>query len=226
LDATRRYLKAQAVPDPAARRAALRETTLWLLGSRDARVAASALRALVVAGDAFELGPADRDRLTPLLDRATASLSVRIGLLAELERRRLVDGPSRWARLLETTRGADLRSVVRAAAAHPSPEVTTALVRIATGHDVTLAAEAAVALGTPGNDAAVDPLSRLLSHGDPRVRMAAVRGLGRVANARAVEALRHAAAFHTDPGTRRRAGAEVLVLERGRRPVVAQKQDG
>jgi hypothetical protein len=221
LDATRRYLRAQALADPAARRAALRETTIALLGAAEPRVAASALRVLVAAGDAFAIGPVDRARLDALIARRAAPVTVRIGVLAELERRGLVDGAPRWARLLDTTRGTDLRSVVRAAATHPSPAVTRTLVRIATGRDVELAAEAAVALGTPGNDAAVEPLAHLLSHADSRVRFAAVRGLGRTGTPHAIETLRHAAAFHTDPSTRRRAGAEVAVLERSR-PTVAR----
>jgi len=222
LDATRRYLRAQTLPDPAARRTALRETTIALLGSPSPRVAASALRALVVVGDGFGLGADDRPRLEALIGRASIPIAVRVGLLAELERRGVVVGPPLWARLLRGARGADLRRVVRAAGAHPSPEVTAALVQIAGAADIEAAAEAAVSLGVPGHDDAVAPLGRLLAGGDQRLRFAAIRGLGRIGTAPAMEALRHAAAFSADAATRRRAGAEVVVLERSRATVASR----
>ncbi len=214
MEATRRYLHAQALADPTQRRAALREATITCLGSTEPRLAASALRALVSAGDALELNAADAARLEALIGRATVPMTVRVGLLAELERRGLVAGPTRWAQLVSTARDRDLRVVVRAAGAHPSAEVTTALLRVVDGPDVETAADAAVSLGAPGNDEAVVRLTRVLAAGDQRLRFAAIRGLGRIGSTSALEALRHAAAFHTDATTRRRAGAEVVVLER------------
>jgi len=46
------------------------------------------------------------------------------------------------------------------------------------------------------------------------VRMAAIRGLGRVATPGAKQVLVKTAAAHPDAATRRRAGAEVRLLER------------
>ncbi|MGH7894711.1 MAG: hypothetical protein ACREQL_08580, partial [Candidatus Binatia bacterium] len=81
-DAARRYLAADALADPAKRHAALRETTITLLGSRDPRLAASALRDLVSAGDVPLVTAADVPRLEELLDRAMLPITVRVGMLA------------------------------------------------------------------------------------------------------------------------------------------------
>ncbi|MGH7895809.1 MAG: HEAT repeat domain-containing protein, partial [Candidatus Binatia bacterium] len=74
------------------------------------------------------------------------------------------------------------------------------------------AVAAAVSLGAPGNHDAVAPLARLLASDDERLRFAAIRGLGRIGGAEAVETLQEAAAFHPDAATRRRAGAEAAVM--------------
>jgi HEAT repeat protein len=69
------------------------------------------------------------------------------------------------------------------------------------------AAEAAVAVGWPGNDAAVPTLARALESDDARLRLAAIRGLSGIATAAARETLEKAAASHHDPAVRRRAAA-------------------
>lgn len=212
-DAVRRYLSAEALVDPAQREAALRETMLALLGSEEPRIAASALRDLVRAG-ATTIRPLDAPRLEGLVARATAPMTVRVGVLAELERRRLTDAPPRWARLLGEARGRDRLVVVRAAAAHPSAPVTRALLQIVAGGEPEAASAAAVSLGVPGNQDAVAPLEQLLAQDEVRLRFAAIRGLGAIGGAEAVAVLRRTAAFHPDQATRRRARAEEIVLER------------
>jgi HEAT repeat protein len=93
--------------------------------------------------------------------------------------------------------------------------VTAELIRILEGGDATAARVAAVALGTPGNVAATAPLARALESDDARLRMAAIRGLGRIATPAAREILESAAASHPDAETRRRARAEASLLMRG-----------
>jgi HEAT repeat protein len=140
-------------------------------------------------------------------------MGVRLGLLAELDRRgALEDAPARWVALLEGARGAERVAVIRALGAHPSPPVTAALVGELEGEDAAAAEAAAVALGVPGLAAAAAPLAAALADGPPRLRMAAIRGLGRVGTAGAREALADAAAGHPDPATRRRAEAELRRL--------------
>jgi len=64
----------------------------------------------------------------------------------------------------------------------------------------------------------------VLAASDQRLRFAAIRGLGRIGSAPTLESLRHAAAFHTDAATRRRANAEVVVLTRAASMVVSRSQ--
>ena len=139
---------------------------------------------------------------------------MRVALLAELERRKLVPGPPQWVKLLRETRGADQIAVVRAAAAHPSAAVTQELVALLASQDALLVSAAAISLGVPGNEKAVEPLGRLLASNDERVRMAAIRGLGRIGTPSAQARLAQAAPSHPDPATRRRAGAEVARASR------------
>jgi hypothetical protein len=215
LAALRRYARLEVLKPAEARRAALRHLTLELLGSPDARLSSSALRDVVATPDAAPLlTREDLPALETLLGRADVRIGVRVGLLAELERRALVEGPLRWAELLRTTAGSDRLTVVRATAAHPSPPVTRELVQLLGDPDREVAAAAAVALGAPGNADAVAPLARLLEDPESRVRMAAIRGLGRIATDGARQVLEAAAASHPDAATRRRAAAEVKLLMR------------
>ncbi len=207
------YAELERLP-AAARLGALRGITVGLLASREPELAGSALRDLVVARDLPLVTRDDLPALEPVLARKQTPIGLRIGLVAELERRGLLDGPQRWAELVRTTPGADRLAAVRAAGAHPSEPVARELVALLGSEDPQLVAAAAVALGTPGSAAAVPPLAKLLGSQEPRVRAAAIRGLGRVATAKAREALAKAAASHPDAATRRRAGAEVKLIDR------------
>jgi hypothetical protein len=211
--AVRAYTQVAALA-PEARPEAMHRITLELLASPHRMLSSSALRDLVMAGDASLLSARDLPVLEPLLDSPATSIGIRIGLLVELERRGLVDGPARWAELLRTTTGRDRITAVRASAAHPSEPVTAELRTLLANEDYQLVSAAAVALGTPGNDAAVAPLAKLLASDDSRVRMSAIRGLGRVATPRAQQVLVKTARAHPDASTRRRAGAEVRLLDR------------
>ncbi len=214
--AVRGYVALEQLP-AAARLEQLRRITVQLLASRDADLAGSALRDLVLAGNVSLVTRDDLPVLEPLIGSAATPIGVRIGLLAELERRGLLDGPARWAALVRTTSGADRLAAVRAAGAHPSDVVAAQLTPLLAGDDPLLASAAAVALGAPGRANAVAPLAEALGSPQPRVRSAAVRGLGKIATPGAREALAKAAATHPDPPTRRRAAAEVQLLDRSTR---------
>jgi hypothetical protein len=206
--ALRAYAALEALP-AAERPAELRRVTLALLASPDARLASSALLDLALAPDVPLVGAGDLPALEKILWSAETAIGVRLGLLAELERRRLVAGPPAWARLLREARGPERGAAVRAAGAHPSAPVTQELVKLLADEDALLVAAAAVSLGAPGNDAAVAPLAQLFAAREERVRLAAVRALGRIGTPAARAALAQAAASHADPATRRRAAAEV-----------------
>jgi len=213
LSAARSYVRVGVVTDPAARHEALRRATFAQLASPDGRLAGSAVRDLVLAEELPLITEADLPVLEPILASSKTPIGVRVALLAELERRGLVDGPTGWVELLRGTRDRELQTVIRAAGAHPSLPTHTVLLEILAGDDPDAAAAAAMALGAPGNDTAVAPLSRALSKGEERLRMASIRGLGRIATSSARKALEEAANSHPDPATRRRARAEVKLLE-------------
>jgi len=127
--AARAYVAVEAIRDPAARLGALRQLTLELLLSDEPRLALSALQDLVRHDDLELVTGAEVPILAARILDAEAPVGLRVGLLAELQRRDLVDGPALWVELLRTTRSADLAAVVRAAGAHPSPKVTAELIR-------------------------------------------------------------------------------------------------
>jgi len=157
---------------------------------------------------------ANMPRLSRMIDDPRVAIETRIALLDELERRRLIFGPSRWVRLLRKTVGRDLLVVLRAVAAHPSAGVTAALARLLEGPDMEAAAGAALSLGSVGNQDAIEPLARGLGRNDPRLSAAAIRSLARIGTLSARRALELAAAFHPDFETRRHAGAAVIALAR------------
>ena len=191
LAAARGYIAANAAATPALRLTALRQATRDLLTSGNARLAASAL--------------------LPLLDDPGTAMGVRAGLLAELERRRLVEGADLWLRLLASGPAPrDRVTAVRAAAASSGAEpVRARLIALVSDPDEEVAAAAASAIGRPGDAAAVAPLAAALGSGSARVRMGAIRGLGRIESPDAVRVLEAAAASHPDAATRRRAAAEL-----------------
>jgi hypothetical protein len=211
--AVRAYAALEKHP-PTLRLDALRRITLKLLASRQPALATSALRDVVLTAREPIIGTQDLPQLEPLIASANTPIGVRIGLLAELERRGLVDGPPRWAELLRTTRGGDQLAVVRAAGAHPSDPVAKELAAMLDREDPLLVVAVAVSLGTPGNEAAVAPLAKLLASNQPRVRMAAIRGLGKIATPAARQAVAQVAGSHPDPRTQNRARAEVKLIDR------------
>lgn len=207
--ALRAYAALEKLP-AAERPAGMRQITVKLLASPDERLASSAVRDLALASEATPIVEAgDLPALEKLVWSSATPIGVRVALLAEMERRKLVPGPAQWVKLLRETRGPDQIAVARAAAAHPSAPVTRELVALLAGPDVLLVSTAAISLGVPGNEKAVEPLGKLLASKEERVRMAAIRGLGRIGTPAAQARLAQAAATHPDPDTRRRAGAEV-----------------
>lgn len=212
LEAARAYVAIEKTP--AGKRAeALRRITVKLLASRDLRLSTSALRDLVLAGHAPLVAKEDIPALIKVIDDSRTSIGVRVGLLAELERRRLLEGDPQWMRLLRTTKRADRLAVIRAAGAHPSPAVNGELAAILMRPDGAAAAAAAISLGSPGNTTAVGPLSKAAASENTRIAMAAIRGLGKVGSAEARAALASIVASHPDASVRRRAQAELRLFE-------------
>lgn len=210
LGAVRSYVEAEAAGSADARLSALQRGTLTLLTSRDARLASSAIRDLVQAPQAPLVRSEDLPELLAVLDEPQGSIGVRIALLTELDRRGLVDGSGIWLRLLSAeTPERDRVVAIRAAGASGGAPVRSRLLALALDPDAEIAAAALDALARPGADDAVAPLASALSREPARVRIAAIRGLGRIGTPEALRALDQAASSHPDPATRRRAGAEI-----------------
>jgi hypothetical protein len=208
VDALRAYAAVEKLP-PAQRPQALRDLTLKLIASPDMRLAIPAVLDATVARDEPYITAEDLPQLEKVAANPKTPIGVRLALTSEFERLGLVEGPARWVKLLRETHGADQIAVARAVAAHPSDPVTQELIGLLASQDVLLASAAAISLGAPGNEKAVTPLSKRLGSSEERVRMSAIRGLGRIGTPSARAALAQAAASHPDPATRRRANAEI-----------------
>jgi hypothetical protein len=198
---------------------ALGRITLKLLGSNEPRLATFALRDLAFAGGAPLVTEADLPELDRLIGDASRSIGVRVALLIELDRRKLVDAVPRWVRLLRETRAAELPDVARGAGKNAHPDILRELVRWMEGGDRSAAAAAAEALGSRNHHAAVEPLTRALASNDGPLRRAALRSLGKIASPEARLALKRAAESHPDADMRRLARTELNLL--GEPPPIA-----
>jgi hypothetical protein len=214
VDAVRRYVALDAIPDPDGRGDALRSLSLQLLRSGEPLLVTSVLRDVAPGGDAGALTLTDLPTLLPVVESSRVPIGTRIALVAELERRGLVFGPARWVRLLRTAHGSDLLAVLRAVREHPSAGVNAQLIPMLSDRDLALATAAATALGAPGNVEAVRPLAESLARSDPAFGAAALRSLARVGTHSARQALELAAAHHPDPQLRRQAEIESIALAR------------
>jgi len=213
-DAVRSYAAIAAIPDPEARGDALRKLTLAILQSGEPVLINSALRDFSPGGDAAALTLADLPAMVPLIESPRVPIGTRIALVAELERRGLIFGPTRWVRLLRTSHGSDLLSVIHAIGEHQSAGVSAYLIPLLTQPDLAIATAAATALGVPGNIDAVRPLTVSLGRDDYALRLAALRGLGRIGTQGARQALELAAARHPDAAVRSRAEIAAIILAR------------
>lgn len=212
------YVAADAQSSPGPRLEALRRANLALLISGEPRLAASALRDLVAAPGVPLVTEQELPALLGVLDDPATSMGVRVALLTELGRRRLVDAPPRWLLLLaDTTPSRDRVTAIRAAGNVQNALVRARLLKLLGDPDPEVAAAAAAAVGVPGNAAAIAPLAAALAGEPAKLRMAAIRGLGAVATPEALQVLESAAASHPDPATRRRARAELGVRGQAQR---------
>lgn len=207
LSAVRDLIRSEQTIPGEARLGLVRRATLALLGSHDAQLGSSALASLVIAQESELIRMQDLPRIERILADPDVSMGVRAGLLAEIERRGLVESASHWQALFEAAPADALRVVIRAAGSHPGEAVDKRLKGLVAGAETEIAAEAAIALGRPGNVAAVGALAVALETGEARLRWAAIRGLTRIGEREALAVLERAATGHPDPGTQRRARA-------------------
>jgi hypothetical protein len=213
IDAVKAYAALGKGPRAQTDAAALGRVTVQMLSSGEGRIASLALRDLTLAGDMPLLAAADAPALLALVDDPARPAALRVGLLMELERRKLVPVGARWAELLRTARPADRTTIVRATASRWFvPEVTAELVGVLERSEGETAVAAARALGGEGNEAAVPALVAAVRREPAELRYVALGSLRRVASAAAREEISRAATSHPDAETRRVAATEQNLL--------------
>ncbi|UQA57722.1 HEAT repeat domain-containing protein [Polyangium aurulentum] len=213
IDATRSYVAlGKEGNDPAA----LGRVTLSMLASPEPRLSSFALRDLVLAGPLPVVTAADVPALEAIVNDGGRPISLRVGLLLEMERRKLVEVGSRWVPLLRGAAPADRVAVIRAAGSRSfHPPVTAELVTLVGSPEGDVAAAAARAVGAEGNEAAVEALGRAVNSDKPEVRWAALGSLRRIGTPAARALLERAASSHPDPETQRVAQTESRLLGPG-----------
>lgn len=211
LDAARAYAAIFSKPADA-QDEALRQATIRMLAANEPRLASFALKDLAFAGADSLIKAEDAPALLSILNDASRPLSLRVGLLTELERRKLASGSEPWVKLLREAPPAELATVARVAGKRALPEVTAELVQRMEGDNPQVASAAAAALGAPGNEAAVEPLGRAAWSQDPKLRWTALQSLGRIATPSARALLARAASEHFDANAQRAAQTEINLL--------------
>lgn len=212
LAATRAFVASEKTESADERVALIRAATLDLLTSGDDRLATAALASLVLAPEAEWITPDDLPRLHSTIADASNSIGLRAGLIDELERRGLVAGDLERLALLRSAAPGELPSAIRALAPKSGPRVLDFLLElVALDSDAspTAVAEAAIALGASRDPRVLAPLSDAAMRPEQRVRNAVIRGLGLSDEARAAQLLSEISSSHPDPGTRKRAAAEL-----------------
>jgi hypothetical protein len=205
LSAVRTLAASERLTTGSERIASIRKATLDLLTSGDAQLGAAALASLVLSPDAAFVVAEDLPRLEAFLADASVSIGLRAGVLAELERRELLEGPAHWRALLDQAGPEELATAIRAAGVHPSEPVRAFLLaRLESPEESPeIAAEAAIALGAWRDPSLVPALEEVLerarARGNRRLEGAAIRGLRRIGGREA------RAALETVQGPKRRA---------------------
>ncbi len=210
LSATRAFADSERAETTEERVALIRGATLDLLTSSDDRLASSALASLVMAPSADWVADEDMPRIRKKLADPSASIGLRAGLIAELDRRGLISGDEARKALLEEASPASLPAAIRALATRPSAAMTEFLLDRLLNEPLPtseVAAEGAIALGNSNDPRVATALGRMLTRKEARVRNAAIRGLRNLGTSDAIRVLRETAERHADPSTRRRAEA-------------------
>jgi hypothetical protein len=211
LSAIRLYVASETAETTAQRVALIRTATLDLLTSSDPRLADAALASLVLSPRAEWITHDDLPRLQKTLANPAYPIGFRAALIGELERRGLIEGDPERLALLRSAPPEALPSAIRAVGIRSGPTVKAFLLELV-GSDSSapqeVVAEAAIALGASRDPRALDALASALARPEPRVRNAAIRGLGLYDSPAAEQILSQTAADHPDPETRRRASAE------------------
>ena len=213
IDAVRKYVALGKGPRISTDPRELGRVSIGMLASPETKLAHLALRDLTLAGDVPVIVQSDVPELLRIVDDATRPAMLRVGVLSELERRKLTPVGSHWVSVLESSSSNDRSAVISGAKSRWFvPEVNAALVSIIDRGSSDEAISAARAVGAEGNDAAVDALVRAVAREPAELRFTALGSLRRINSAQVRDKLETFAQSHPDAETRKVARAEMALL--------------
>lgn len=213
IDAVRKYVALGKGPRGSTDPRELGRVSIGMLASLETKLAQLALRDLTLAGATPVIVQSDVPELLRMVDDATRPAMLRVGVLSELERRKLTPVGSHWVSVLESSSSNDRSAVISGAKSRWFvPEVNAALVSILERGSVDEAISAARAVGAEGNDAAVDALVRAVAREPAELRFTALSSLRRINSVQVRDKLEGFAQTHPDAETRKVAGAELALL--------------
>lgn len=213
IDAARKYVALGKGPKSSIDPRELGRLSVAMLAGSDATLAQFALRDLTLAGTAPVLGETDVPDLVRIIEDKKRPAMLRVGLLSELERRKLTPVGSHWVSVLESTPTNERSAVISGAKSRWFvPEVNAALVAMIEHGALDEAISAARAVGAEGNEAAVDALAAAVLRESAELRHAALGSLRRINSMDARDKLAEFAKTHPDPDTRKVALAEMALL--------------
>lgn len=213
IDAARKYVALGKGPKNTADPQQLGRISLAMLASSNAQLAHLALKDLTLNGTAPLIGEKDVPELLRIVEDAKRPAMLRVGLLSELERRKLTPVGSHWVSVLGSTPTNERSTVISGAKSRWFvPEINSALVTMIDKGTTDEAISAARAVGAEGNEAAVEALVRAVSREPAELRYAALGSLRRINSVAARENLTEFAKTHPDPDTRKAAQSEMTLL--------------
>lgn len=222
IEAARKYVALGKGPKSSTDPRELGRLSVTMLASADTTLAQFALRDLTLAGTAPVVGEHDLPALLRIVDDAKRPAMLRVGLLSELERRKLTPVGAHWVSVLESTPTNDRTAVIAGAKSRWFvQEVNAALVARIDQGSLAEAIAAARAVGAEGNDAAVEALARAANRESAELRQVALGSLRRINSVGAREKLTEFAKTHPDLETRKIALSEMALLPPN--PVAAKK---
>lgn len=213
IDAARKYVALGQGPKNTTDPKELGRISLAMLASSNVQLAHLALKDLTLNGTSPLIGEKDVPALLRIVDDAKRPAMLRVGLLSELERRKLTPVGAHWVSVLDSTPTNERSAVISGAKSRWFvPEVNSALVTMIDKGTSDEAISAARAVGAEGNDAAVEALVRAASRESAELRFAALGSLRRINSVAAREKLTEFAKTHPDLDTRKVAQSEVTLL--------------
>lgn len=213
IDAARTYVKLGKGPRGSTDPFELGRISIRMLARPETQLAHMALRDLMLAETAAAIGQNDVPELLRIVDDANRPAMLRVGLLSELERRKLTPLGLHWVSVLETTSSNDRSAVISGAKSRWFvPEVNAALVAILDRGSPDEAISAARAVGAEGNDAAVEALARAVEREPAELRFTALSSLRRINSVHGRDKLEGVARSHPDAETRKVALSEIALL--------------